>query len=111
MHRKVFAGSLTPRDLIGQQSVKREKLLHSPTPSALHIGFIAIMMQILYAAFLSFSIIGIPAVSAQNSPVVRITSANAATKCLTAQGYIPGSPVLMLVHSTVDDDQLMNCFI
>ena len=80
---------------------------------ALHIEFIAMMIQMLYAAFLSLSIIGIPTVSAQAPPIVRITSGAAPppdTKCVNAQAITQGAPVAMLVHSrcpTVNDSQLM----
>ena len=73
-------------------------------------------MQMLYAAFLALSIIGIPAVSAQGTRTVYFTSAAAPpdTKCLN----VPGTqgkriPVQMLVHScclTVNDSQLMAFF-
>ena len=70
-------------------------------------------MQILYAAFLSLSIIGIPAVSAQGTGIAHITSADASpnTKCLNVKSVDKGIPVEMLVHSTINDDQLMKFFI
>jgi hypothetical protein len=58
-------------------------------------------MQMLYAAFLSLSIISIPAVSAQSTRLVYLTSGAAPrnTKCLNVLQVGVGSPVEMLVHS------------
>jgi hypothetical protein len=73
------------------------------------------MMQMLYAAFLSLSIIGIPAVSARVH-LVYLTSGDAPNrKCLSVPTVGGSMPVEMLVHSgcpTVNDNQLMElCYI